>query len=155
MEGGICSFAGLAFAQVIFYKIRLEQAKKLCLMLWGMYFALFLILRASRALEIPAPFGSGIPLLLFAFLFTACKLLKRFDFYLYSGIWAGMIQMSSPAGGAVVNGLLESLLAAFLLPLAAAVNERLELSDIPEKWAGLPVLLIAGGILALALKFVF
>ncbi len=165
-EDGIFSFAGLALAQIIFYKIRLKQAARICWALWGIYFAMFLLLQTSRTLEIPAPLASGIPLLLFALLFMVCEFLKRFqniklalqrekNFYLYSGIWAAVIQVSFSRGGAIVNGLLESLLAASLLPLLAAVNERLELLDIPKKLAGLPALLITGGILAMGLKFVF
>ena len=154
----IASFAGLTLAQIIFYKIRFTQAVKWCWVLAGIYLFIFLILRIGFAMPVPASFVPAFPLLLFALLFALNGFLQRSgnvktenDFYLYSGIWAGVIQISFLGNGTILNGFLESLLAAFFLPLFAAINERLELLDIPEKLAGLPVLLIAGGLLLLGL----
>lgn len=162
----LSGFVGLVLAQIIFYNIRLKQSIKLCWVLGGIYLVLFLITRGLLGF-LPPSLAQGMPLLVFALLFVFDGFLKRgptggtvvyddrpmggTDFYLYSGIWVGVIQLSSPAEVGWINGTLVSLLAAFLLPLLAAINERLELLDIPEKFAGLPAFLISGGILLLGL----
>ena len=73
---------------------------------------------------------------------------KMPDFYLLTTLWVGLAWFSYPVRD-FRAGFLWSFLGAGLLPILSAIKERLDLSDQPEWFAGLPAFLTAAGLFLL------
>jgi len=157
----LVAFVGLSAVQTAYYHIRVRYATRHIWLLGGFYFAVFLIANATHLLvehfeisfyELPL-----LSLVLFLGGMECQRALPRFrrvflgipEFYLGSSLWAGFTWLGQFGQIGLWQGAMWSLFAAMLLPILAALKERLSLTD-PPKWArGLPIYWVTVGVLLL------
>ena len=176
MNGFLFELVGLASAQVIFYRVNPKQAVKTFWLLAFFYFFLFSFTEGLRIFcnrflisfyELPL-----LVLVLFLVFGRGVRGFPRFqiafreapDFYLFSGLWvsliwlgefppAGQVQAQANITHALLNGFFQSFFAASLFPILAGIKERMVLLNPPEEFRGLPLFLMATGIVLLGLVF--
>ena len=166
MDPHYFAFFTLASAQVLLYRISVKPAFKNFVFLWVFYFSIFTF---AEGLNVFCRLFSisfyEIPLFVLAILILFGRKLKGLpkfqksfrsapDFYLLSGLWIGLASIDIPAQGRLYQflfGFFYSYVAAFLLPIMAALKEKLALTNPPEEFSGLPIFLVTAGLVSLAL----
>jgi hypothetical protein len=158
-ETAFSAFAGLAVAQVMFYRISLRKDAKQIWFIWFFYFSLFILVKVVHLfcayfsiLFYQLPLFSAVLFLIAA---RESNWLPRFrkaiggipNFYILTGLWASTIWFSVFPQRDLLDGLGWSFLAAGILILAAGIKERLELFKPPAWFSGLPVFLLAIGLI--------
>ncbi len=174
MNWCLAELAGLVSAQVIFYQTSSKQALKTFWLLGLFYFFLFSFVQGllifCNLLFIPF---YEIPLLSLALFFVFGRGVNGFpsfqkafrevpNFYLFSSLWISLIWIgfsrghnlqSEQAITSLLHGFVWSFVAAFMFPVLIGIKDKLALMNPPNVFRGLPVFLIATGILLLGLVF--
>ena len=158
------SVVGLALAQVLLYRIDSRQALRAFGFLGIFYFFLFALV---QELKIFCTLFSisfyDLPLLSITLLFVFGREIRRFprfaravnsapQFYLLTSLFMSLIWFKFlPSADSFVRVFLWSFFAALLIPLLSGIKERLLLSNAPDAFRGLPLFLLAAGLLLLGM----
>lgn len=163
MAWSLPALVGLACAQVIFYRISSKQAVKDFPFLALFYCLTFLFIKGLLIFcDLYSASLYALPLVLLTLVISFGReptqlpvFQKCFRqapaFYLLTSFWVSLIWFAQDLD--LAKGLSASFLAAFLLPILAGIKERLQLTDAPRHFAGVPLLVISAGIILLGLHF--
>lgn len=175
MDSRLQELVGLALAQAVFYRMSSKQALKTFWLLGFFYFFLFSFVQGLKIFcDLLSVSFYKLPLLSIVLFFVFGRGINGFpnfqkafreapDFYLFSSLWVSLVWMAfsssvySPetvsARVSLLHGFFWSFFAAFLFPVLTGIKEKLDLTNSPGAFRGLPIFLIATGILLLGLVF--
>lgn len=152
----------LVCAQILFYEISTIQALKQYWRLGCFYVLIFSALQAFMVLArlVSFPFFV-LPLLSFLGLTVLLSLRHRFrnTLILFSMLWLSFIWLGiwlgrpKPDSFYLVESFVAAWSAAFLLPVMAAIKERLKLADLPPYFSEEGIFLLAAGFILLPFSF--
>lgn len=155
---------GLALTQVIFYRVDSRKALRTFALLGIFYFFLFAFVQGLKIfctlLTISFYDLPLLTLVLFLIFGRELKTFPRFErvgrfvpqFYFWTSLFISLIWFAFPfSRESFVGAFFWSFFVALLIPILSGIKERLSLSNSPEMFQGLPLFLLAAGILVLAL----
>ena len=175
MDGHLAELVGLVSAQAVCYRISSKQALKTFWFLGLFYFFLFSFVQGLKVFcDLLSISFYKLPLLSIVLFLIFGRGVNGFpsfqkafretpDFYLFSSLWISLIWMGSfssacmpepvSASISLLHGFFWSFFTALLFPVLAGMKEKLALINPPDEFCGLPVFLIATGLLLLGLVF--
>ncbi len=170
----LAELIGLVSAQAVFYQVSSKQALKTFWLLGLFYFFLFSFVQGLQIFcNLFFISFYEVPLLSLALFFVFGRGVIGFpsfqkafrevpDFYLFSSLWISLIWIGFFSGQdrepeqaiqSLLNGFVWSFVTALMFPILVGIKEKFVLMNPPNEFRGLPIFLIATGILLLSLVF--